>query len=96
MNTIPSPARLKILAVILILLFVLSLAWLTYDNYRAGSEPWDLVFSAILLSVPLVLLYFSIGVLVVAGLQKRRLGRISQQIAKFIYRTPRAAGVLMV
>jgi len=95
MSTNQTPAMLRIMTVILALLFVLSLAWLTYGNYRAGSEPWQLVISAIFLSVPLLLLYFSIGLLVAAGQQKRSQGRISERLAKFIYRTPRIAGVLI-
>lgn len=57
--------------IILAVMFVLSLAWFTYGNYRAGSEPWQLVINAVFLSIPLLLMYFSIGLLVTAGKQKR-------------------------
>jgi hypothetical protein len=52
------------------LLFVLSFARLLYANYQvADSAPWQLIISGILLSIPLALLYFSIGVLVLAARQ---------------------------
>lgn len=81
---------------ILAVLFVLSLASFAYANYRVGSEPWQIVLSSILLSVPLLLLYFSIGVLIFAAGQKRKNGKISDRLAKYIYWTPRIAGVLII
>lgn len=96
MNTKPSPTLSIGLVAILGLLFVLSLGYLTYGNIRVGSEPWQLVVSAILLSVPLALLYFSIGLIVVAWQQKRSQGQINPRLAKFIYRTPRIAGILII
>jgi len=95
MQTTQPPQMLRILPVILVVLFVLSLAWLNYGNYRAGAEPWQLVINTILLSVPLGLLYFSIGLLVVAGQQKRSRGQISARLGKFLYRTPRIAGIVI-
>ena len=83
------------LVLILVLLFILSLAWFSYDNYRAGSVPWQIASSAILLSIPLGLTNFSIGVLVMAVRQKRSQGEISGRLAKFIYWTPRFAGILI-
>lgn len=81
---------------ILVLLFFLTLAWMTYSNYQSGSNSWQLVISAVLSSIPLGLFYFSIGLLVVAGLQKRSQGQISARLAAYIYRTPRIAGVLII
>jgi hypothetical protein len=96
MNSDRSLTPFRNLAVILALLFVLSLSWLIYSNYQAGSRHWDLVISGILLSLPLLLLYFSIGVLVVGWQQQRSQGQIGARLAKFIYRTPRIAGILII
>jgi len=84
------------LVVVLALMFILSLASFAYDNYRVGSGPWELVVSSLLLSIPLLLLYFSIWVLVTAARQKRIQGKIDPRLAKFIYWTPRIAGILIV
>ncbi len=83
------------LTVILIVLFLVSLSWFSYGNYQAGSSPTDVIISAFLLSVPLGLLYFSIGVLVAAARQRHFLGQINKRLAKFIYWTPRIAGILI-
>jgi hypothetical protein len=76
-------------------MFLLSVAWFSYGNYRAGSEPWQIVVSALLLSIPLLLLYFSIGVLAFAARQRRVQGAIDRRLAKYIYWTPRIAGALI-
>ncbi|MDP2966271.1 MAG: hypothetical protein Q8N39_09595 [Pelolinea sp.] len=95
MNTNRSLKVPWFLILILALLFILSLAWFSYENYRAGSVPWQIATSAILLSIPLGLTNFSIGVLVMATRQKRSQGEISGRLAKFIYWTPRIAGILI-
>lgn len=84
------------LNVLLGLLFILSLAWLSYGNYQAGSKPWEIAVSALLLAVPLALLFFSIGVFIVAAQQRKRAGRINPRLAAFIYWTPRIAGILII
>jgi hypothetical protein len=95
MNTKNSPILLKILAVLLVLLFVLSVAGLNYGNHLAGTPPAEVVFDTILLAVPLVVLYFSIFLLAAAGQQRRSQGQISQRLSKFIYFTPRIAGIVV-
>ena len=95
MNANRSPYLLKISTAVLILLFVLSLASLTYGNYRAGSGPADLATSALLLSIPLGLLYFSIGLLILAVTQRRSQGQVSPRLNAFLYWTPRVAGILI-
>ena len=95
MKATRSPYLLKISTAVLILLFVISLASLTYGNYRAGSGPADLATSALLLSIPLGLLYFSIGLLVLAVEQHRALGQVSSRLNAFLYWTPRVAGILI-
>lgn len=95
MNTIQPAGIPRGLTAVLILLFVLSLAFLSYGNYAAGSGAWEMIISTLLLSIPLGLLYFSIGLLAAAYLQKRSQGQISRRLAVFIYYAPRIAGVLI-
>ena len=87
---------LRQLTVILCLLFILSLGYLAYGNYKTGSEPWQMVISSIMLSIPLLLMYFSIGVLITARQQKQNHGQIDNRLAKFIYWTPRISGILII
>jgi hypothetical protein len=88
-------ARLPLgLAAILSALYVLSLVWLSLGSYRAGASSWMMALNAVLLSIPLSILYFSTGVLALAARQKRLHGRVSGRLAAILYRTPRMAGVL--
>ncbi len=84
------------LTMTLVGLFVLSLSWFMYMNYKAGMRSWNLAVSAILLAIPLALLYFSVGVLVMAARQRNSQGQIDSKLAKFIYWTPRIAGVVII
>jgi hypothetical protein len=96
--------RLRLVLVgVLLTLFVLSLLWFGYGNYHASREagvpPAQLaammVGNTLLLAVPLGLMFFSIGLIVDAWQQHHSQGRVSARMAKFLYRTPRAAGVLV-
>ena len=83
------------LTAVLILLFVLSLGYLDYGNIQSGMPPGEVALTSLLLAVPLILLYFSVGVLVRAALQRKRQGQISPRLAKLIYWTPRIAGIVI-
>lgn len=84
------------LGAVLALLFALSLGWLIFNNARAGAEPLQVIFSAVLLAVPLSLLYYSIGLFVLSGQQRRARGRIAPDMARALYITPRLAGLIIV
>jgi len=86
----------KWLAATLAGLFVLSLGMFLYVNYQAGDgELWQMILNGLILAIPLALLYGSIWVLAVAW-QQHRSGGLSARMAKFVYRTPRIAGVLII
>lgn len=87
--------RLAVYAV-LAALFLASLAWFGVQNYRSGM-PLNLVFlNSFILAVPLVILYLSIGLLFEAW-QRRYSGQeFGAGMSKFLYRTPRIAGLVVV
>jgi hypothetical protein len=95
MNTHQSGGTPWWLTAVLVLLFVLSLAYLDYGNLKSGMEPTEVALTSFLLAIPLVLLYFSIGVVVTAALQRRSQGQISPRLAKLIFWTPRIAGIVI-
>ena len=87
----------RVLIVVLVLLYVLSLGSLLYGNYMAGdSALWQMIVSGILLSIPLILLYALTYVLVVASRQKHEYGTVDRRLAKLIYWSPRIAGILII
>jgi hypothetical protein len=97
METKRSSTSNRILVSVLVLLYVLSLARLLYGNYMAGdSAAWQMIVNGILLSIPLILLYFLIYVLVVAAHQKRSQGQVDRRLARLIYWSPRIAGILII
>lgn len=81
---------------LMVVLFALSLGWFVNQNYQAGMRDWDLVSSALLLAIPIVLLFFSIGLLILAWAQRRSQEQISGRLGWAIYYTPRIAGVLIL
>ncbi len=85
------------LAIGLILLFIASLSYLLYINYTAGDSAfWQMVINGFLLSIPLILFYFSIGLLLSAFWQTRGGARVHDSLKKSIYWTPRVAGLLII
>lgn len=86
-----------ILSITLVLLFILSWGSFLYVNHLGGdSAAWQMIVNGILLSIPLVLLYFSSGVLIIAIRQKREEGQITLRLAKLLYWSPRIAGIVII
>lgn len=97
MDTQHSTIMNRPLAVGLTALYILSLAGLLYGNILAGdSAAWQLIVSGILLSIPLILFYYLIYVLVTAFQQKRRFGQVDRRLARWIYWSPRIAGIVII
>ena len=97
MATQQSTIFTRILIFVLGVLFIVSLSWLLYGNYQAGdSASWQLLISGILLSIPLALLYSSIGVLLMAARQKSTQGQVDRRLAKLLFWSPRLAGVAII
>ena len=97
METERSSTFNRVLVTVLVLLYVLSLGSLLYGNYMAGdSALWQMIVSGILLSIPLILFYGLIYVLVMAARQRRSQGTVDRRLAKLIYWSPRIAGILII
>jgi hypothetical protein len=89
----------RILLIVLSILYVLSIAVFTYANWAADPEFtkwWIMLLNVLILSIPLVLLYGSIYVLVVAWREHSSLGRVSPRLAKIIHWAPRVAAILII
>lgn len=89
----------RVLLIILIILYVLTLAAFNYANWAAdpaSMQWWMPLVNSVLLSIPLVLLYGSIYVLVVAWRQHAARGQINPSLAKIIHWAPRVAAILLI
>jgi len=87
------------LLIVLVILFVLSLAAMSYVNWAV--EPgirqwWMLLLNSLILSIPLVLLYGSIYVLLMGWHERSTLGKVSPRLAKIIHWAPRVAALLII
>jgi hypothetical protein len=89
----------RTLLIVLVILFVLTLAALNYANWAA--EPgflqwWVLLLNSLILSIPLVLLYGSIYVLLMGRHERATLGQVRPRLAKIIHWAPRIAALLII
>ncbi|MGB8983592.1 MAG: hypothetical protein WCC12_17115 [Anaerolineales bacterium] len=98
MNT-QKPNFQRVLLTILIVLFILTNAVFNYANWAADPgfmEWWMLLLNVLILSIPLVLLYGSIYVLVMGWHERSTLGRVGPRLAKIIHWAPRVAAMLII
>jgi len=89
----------RILLIILAVLYVLSVTAFVYANWAADPEFeqwWMTLLNILILSIPLVLLYGSIYVLVVAWREHSTVGQVNPRLSKIIHWAPRAASILII
>jgi hypothetical protein len=89
----------RVLLIVLVALYVLTLAGFNYANWAADPENmewWMPLINSVLLSIPLVLLYGSIYVLVVAWREHAARGQVNPRLAKIIHWAPRVAAILII
>ena len=89
----------RILSIVLVTLYVLNLALLLYPEWAAGQglvQWWMLPLNVLILSIPLVLLYGAIYVLLVGWHERATLGKVGPRLAKIIHRAPRVAALLII
>jgi len=78
-------------------LYIASLYLVGFEHLKNPSEPvWMVITNLALISIPLILLYGSIGLILTAMNQKEVDGRINLKLSRFLYYTPRIAGILMI
>jgi hypothetical protein len=89
----------RILLIILVVLYLLTISAFSYANWAADPEFvewWMILLNALILSIPLVLLFGSIYVLVIAWREHSSLGQVNPRLAKIIHWAPRVAAILII
>ena len=89
----------RILLIILAVLYVITIAAFSYANWASGPEFmqwWMTLLNILILSIPLVLLFGSIYVLVIAWREHSTLGQVNPRLAKIIHWAPRVAAILII
>lgn len=87
------------LLIILVALFVLSLSAFGYAIWaaeRANMVGWEMLLNIPILSIPLILIYGSIYVLLMGWHERSTLGKVSSRLAKIIHWSPRLAALLII
>lgn len=79
---------------ILAVLFIATIGLLTFPEYRAGAPLPMLLINMLILAVPVGAVCFSLG-LIFEAWQQHRAGKVGRRMEKFIYFTPRIAGLLI-
>jgi hypothetical protein len=89
----------RILFTILVALYLLTIAGFSYANWAVDPgfmRWWMLLLNILILSIPLVLLYGSIYVLVLSWREHSLLGKVSPRLEKIIHWAPRVAAILII
>lgn len=88
----------RLLLILMAALFVISIGGYSYANGMVEREHqlWIFLLNALILSLPLVLLYGSIYVLVSAWHEHRLTGQISSRLAKIVHWAPRIAAIVII
>jgi len=87
------------LLIVLVAFYVLTILAFSYANWVAGAgqmQWWAMLLNIPILSIPLVLLYGSIYVLVAAWRERSTLGKVNPRLAKIIHWAPRSAALLII
>jgi hypothetical protein len=87
------------LVVVLVLLYLLSIAGFTYLNIAAepgATDWWMHLINIPILSIPLVLLFGSLYILLMGWRERSTVGTIDPGLAKIIHWAPRVAGILII
>lgn len=78
-------------------LFIVSLYLVGYKQFNNSSEPlWAVIINLALMSLPLILLFGPIGLILTALDQKRMEGKIGLRLSHVLFYAPRIAGILMI
>ena len=87
------------LLITLVVLFVLTLVAFGYAIWaaeRANMVGWEMLLNIPILSIPLVLIYWSVYVLIMGWHEHSTLGKVSPRLAKIIHWAPRIAAILII
>ena len=88
----------RLLLILVVGLYLISLAAFSYGEWRANPEPvlWMMARNALILSLPLALVYGSVYILIRAWRERHQTGELSTRFAKVIHWAPRVAALVII
>lgn len=87
------------LSIVLLILFGLTLATLSYFIWAVEGNHvlrWEMLLNVLILSLPLVLIYGAVYVLLMGWHERSALGKVSPRLAGLIHWAPRIAAILII
>ena len=87
------------LSITMVLLFVLTLAALGYATWAVEQnnlQGWEMLLNVLILSLPLLLIYGAVYVLLLGRHERSHLGKVSPALARIIHWAPRIAALLII
>lgn len=89
----------RYLSITLVVLFMLTLAALGYATWAVEGENlqgWEMLLNVLILSLPLVLIYGAVYVLLLGWYERSRQGKVDPGLAKIVHWAPRLAALLII
>jgi len=95
-KTFLSQSSTKLIYAGCILLYLLSMSYfIFFDKVDRGPSPIYFVTNLLIISIPLILLFGSLAVIVLAIQQRNTTGQLSDRMARYVYLIPRIAGIII-
>lgn len=89
MNNLKSKSITWVYIIVLVLLNLITIYWLGYEHFNNPEEPFGiLVLNLFLISIPLILFYGSVGLILFTMRQKALNGVITPPLSRVLYYTP--------
>ncbi len=87
------------LAIVLIFMYLISISGFIYLQIQedmAGRDIWMILVNALIVSIPLVLVFGAIYILITAWREHKSTGQVNPRLAKIIRWAPRVASIMII
>jgi hypothetical protein len=78
------------------MLTLAALGYATWTVERASLQGWEMLLNLLILSLPLVLIYGAVYVLLLGWYERSRQGKVDPGLAKIVHWAPRLAALLII
>jgi len=89
----------RTLAIVLIIMYLISISGFIYLQIQedmAGRDIWMILVNALIVSIPLVLVFGAIYILITAWREHKSTGQVNPRLAKIIRWAPRVASIMII
>ncbi len=93
------PQSNRTLAIVLIIMYLISIIGFIYLQIQedmAGRDIWMILVNALIVSIPLVLVFGAIYILITAWREHKSTGQVNPRLAKIIRWAPRVASIIII